>query len=350
MGLPCPVEEAPWLKAPKRESQPWIGHLADTLAALGWSDPGHLQEAVGRWREVLIDHAPDLLAMESAPTALLASFGMPMRRVWLANHWSTPPRVSPLPDINSRITGLARPVPDTEPAVVESINGCLADQDQPPIANLYELFDRADDSMMLSISEIDPHSPRSDTEYLGVWWYRSGYSPPWPSCDHGPDTPGIFAYLKPYPHRLATLRLLAETGLPVLAYAPNMNRLENGYFYGENLCLVDKPIDWLNKRETTAFVVCSGADSVAQAIQCGIPVLVLPMSLEQLAVAQQASQSGSAVLADFRDIQSISHGVQKMLLDESITTEAERLGEKYASYNPDEASKQLADRMIIMPA
>lgn len=346
-GLPCHVEEAPWLRAPRRGGEPWGGHLADTLALLGWDRPDHLREAVSRWRAVLQEKKPDLLVMESAPVALLASLGLPMKTAWLSDHWSTPPRQSPLPDLQVRYTGKARPIPDTEPAVVEAINACLADQSQPPIAHLYELFDRADASPMLSIPEIDPHGPRPDCTYLGVWGSQPGASPPWPPCRHGPDTPGIFAYLKPFAHRADTLKLLAQTGLPVQAFTPNLTDRESEAARGGAVHLFTSPINWLAKQDSTAFILChSGAGMTAQALQLGLPVLALPTSLEQTAVALRASQTGACIAANMNDIQSIGSALEQMFSDDGVYESAERLSEKYASYDPERAAIELADSLI----
>ncbi|MGB0769012.1 MAG: glycosyltransferase, partial [Phycisphaeraceae bacterium] len=314
-----------------------------------WSDPGHLREAVSRWRDVLIEKRTGMLVMDSAPTAMLASLGLPMKRVWLGNHWSTPPRVSPMPDLQARLTGQARPIPDTEPAVVEAINNCLADQGQPPIEHLYELFDRADASPMLSIPEIDPHGPRDQTEYLGIWGSQPGIAPPWPTCSHGPDTPGVIAYLKPFKHRAATLKLLAETGLPVLAFTPKLCDSETDAATGSNIQLYTEPIDWLAKQAGAAFIVChAGAGMTGQALQLGLPVLALPTSLEQTAVAVRAAQSGACIAADINEIASIGSAMEQMLTDEKVLEAAEVLGKKYDGYDPASAAQSLADQLLTL--
>lgn len=345
--LPCPVESAPWLKPPERASTPWVGNLSDTLAVLGWNDPEHLRQAVGRWRAVLEAQMPDLLVMDSAPTALLASLGLPIKRVWLANHWSTPPRIRPMPDLQAQITGKVRPVPDTEPAVVRAINACLTEQRQAKIKHIYELFDRAEFSPMLSIPEIDPHGPRPETEYLGVWGNQPGPAPPWPPCSYGPDTAGVFAYLKPFPQRAALLKLLAETRLPILAYTPGLTDHESEAARGGAVHLFSQPIDWLAIAQDTAFIICHGsAGMTGQALQLGLPVLALPTSLEQAAVARQAAKSGAVVVADLTDVQSLGNGLHAMLTATSIITAADKLANQYAGYDPNAAANQLADKII----
>ena len=347
--LPCPVEEAPWLKSPPRDGISWIGHLADSLAALGWQKPDHLKKSVDRWREVLIAKRPDVLVMDSAPTAMLASLGLPIMTVWLANHWSTPPRTNQILDLQSRLTGKPRSIPDTEPSVVDAINACLVDQDQVPIAHLYELFDRADVTPMLTIPEIDPYGPRADTEYLGIWGRQPGAAPPWAPCKHGPDTPGIFAYLKPFSHRGATLKLLAETSLPIQAFTPKLSKAEADSIQGDSIQCFTSPIDWLVKQQSTAFIVChGGAGMTGRAIQLGLPILSLPTSLEQMAVTMRASQTGACVGADIQNISSIGSALEQMFSDESLFEAAGALGKKYEQYNPEQAAMELADTLLAL--
>lgn len=345
--LPCVVEEAPWLKPPQRsKAVSWVGHLADTLAALGWSDAEHLRRATDRWRTRFEADRPDLLVMDCAPTALLASVGLPIKTFWLADHWSTPPRIRPIPDLQAKLTGLPRPIPDTEQTVVESINICLADQGQPPIGNLFELFDRADASPMLTIPEVDPHGPRPDTEYLGIWGSQPGPAPAWPPCSHGPNTPGIFAYLKPFMNRAATLKLLAETGLPVLAFTPDLSEAEAQAVQSGSIQAFTSPIDWLAKHQSTAFIVCGGAGMIARAMQLGLPVLALPMSLEQTAVTVRASQTGACIGADIQDISSIGSALEQMFRDENVFDAAQSLGKKYKRYDPEQAAIRFADSLL----
>lgn len=349
--LPCPVEEAPWLRPPKRSNTqaPWIGHLADTLATLGWDQVDHLREAVGRWRAVLIEHKPDLVVMESAPTALLASQGLPMKRARLASHWNTPPRASPLPDLQTQLGGLDRPIPDTEPAVVTAINACLTEQHQPTIASLYELFDRVDNSVMLCIPEIDAHGHREKTEYLGGWGYQTGHAPPWPACQHGPNTPGVFAYLKPFTHRRATLQLLADTGLPVQVFTPELTSAEADTITAKNIELFTSPIDWIAKQTTTAFIVCHGSIGMtSRALTLGLPMLSIPTTLEQTAVTVRASQTGACIGADIQNITSIGSALEQMFSDQHVFKAAERMGKKYESFDPDQTALAYTDRLLAL--
>ena len=345
--LPCPVEPAPRLTPPARASMPRIAHLADSLIWLGWDQRPLLRSAVARWRAVLEAEKPDALVMDCAPTALLAAQGLPMRLAWLANGWSTPPDIRPIPDILERFTAKPRDVPDTEPQAVVSINACLADLGQDAVVSLADLMKRADLSPMLSIPEIDPHGPRPGVQYLGVWGRQPGATPPWPPCANGPGTAGIFAYLKPFPRRAAILELLARTGRPTLAYTPRLNQAEAKAASGGAVGLFDRPIDWLAMARDAAFIVCHGSSGMTgHAIQMGLPVLAIPLSLEQLAVSAQAASKNAAAIAMPDDERSIAHALHRVQFDESIAKACQSLRQRYADYKPDQAAERLACQIL----
>ncbi len=345
--MPCPVDEAPWLRAPRHKSPPHIGHLADTLAALGWSDPDHLQEAVRRWRDTLERERPAVLVMDSAPVALLASQSLPIRRVWLADGWNTPPNHSPLPDLTEPVMGLARPVADTEPDVVASINTVLDAYEQPPIDRLYDLFARVQCSAMLTLEELDPHGPRPNTHYRGVWGVQPEAMPVFPASTLGADVPGVFAYLKPFPQRAATLRLLASSGLPTLVFAQGATEVERASIRGGAVRLLDRPVDWCRAADQLAFVVCHASPAMTGlALQYGVPVVGIPLSLEQTAIAKRAAQSGAVIEAHHADAESIRSAMHRVLTDEAVIESAQRFAKQYANLQPDQEANRLGDEII----
>jgi hypothetical protein len=346
--LPCAVEQAPGLFPMLGGSRPYIGHLADTLASLGWGRPGHLSKAVGYWRKRLMREQPRVLMLESAPTALLAAQGLPIQTMWLADQWNTPPSGRSAPDMRALLTGHPRPIAETEPGVVTSINSCLANVKERPIKWLADLFGLANQQAMLAIPEIDPHGPREGVEYLGMWGAHKGDPPAWPTSRQGLDTSGIFAYLKPFPLRADTFKMLAECGHTVLAYAPNPTGNEIAAAKSGAIDLMSSPVAWEAVASQATFIVCNGANTIAQSLQKGLPVLALPLSLEQYAVATRAAKTGAVAVASPDNAHSIDSGLQRILNDDSIPAAARRLKKIYEDYDPEVAASRLGDQIVAM--
>lgn len=83
-----------------------------------------------------------------------------------------------------------------------------------------------------------------------------------------------------------------------------------------------------------------------RAFQLGLPVMALPASLEQSAVAARASETGACIGADPRNIAAIGRALGQMICDEAVLDAAEGLAEQYAGFDPDQAAIALADQLI----
>lgn len=343
--LACPVKEAPWIRAPKHRSPPHIGHIADTLAALGWSDTKHLWSAVSRWRDAIKQIQPRSIVMDSSPVALLATQGLPIKRVWVADGWNTPPKVSPLPDMATEILGIKRDAADTEARVVDSINQALVRLEQPTISMLAELFERTDLSDLLTFPELDPFGPRKKKSYRGIWGMPHDNS----IRSLGSDVPRVFAYLKPFPNRAVVLQLLAVSTLPALVYAPSATRIELQAILGSKIKLVDKPIDWRLLANHLTFVIGHASPGITGlSLLMGVPLVGIPLSLEQSAIARRAAQTGALIEAQYHDPESIRSALYRILVDDSFTLAAHRFAEKYSNFDPDREAMRFGDEVAAL--
>ncbi|MCL4781379.1 MAG: hypothetical protein KJ049_14415, partial [Gammaproteobacteria bacterium] len=77
------VVQAPHISPGRRqpgEVRPKILLYSDDLLACGYENPGVLARLIADWDELMGSFRPDALVAQSAPTALLATHGMPLRR------------------------------------------------------------------------------------------------------------------------------------------------------------------------------------------------------------------------------------------------------------------------------
>ena len=71
---------APWAQTPvERQVLPPVT-VAQVLNNMGWHDADHLRSLCGAWRSLYALVRPDVVVFDHAPTAMLASRGLAMKR------------------------------------------------------------------------------------------------------------------------------------------------------------------------------------------------------------------------------------------------------------------------------
>lgn len=289
---------------------------AELLFHAGYLDAGRLRGLVQAWRTLLEAVRPQLLLADHAPTALLASRGLPMRRALAGNGFFLPLQRQPMPAFRDWEPIAPRRVQGAEDRVLVTCNAVLATLGEPPLPALHALL-QADERFLLTWPELDPFPARVDepgTRYWGAMPLAAQGEPAtWPSGDFG----RLFAYLKPeHAATEAALACLQAGPWSTVAYTPGLAATLKQRHASPHLVFADHPVPMTQVGAQADAVLChAGSGTVCAALQQGRPVVMLPMHAEQLLFARRVQAAGAGRLL-------LAHDVASQLaprLDEAVS-------------------------------
>lgn len=283
------------------QSPVWLGQVTnlpdpisypEMLMRFGFLNAKALTGIARAWRNLVEVIKPDLLVLDHAPTALLATRGLPVRRLNFGDGFCIPPAERPIPPFRwwqrENMVRLA----DSEQHVLTTANAVLLTLDATPMLSLSEMM-LCDDSLFCTFSELDHYSNRTEQGYLGpIFSLGQGAQAYWPPV----DGPKIFAYLKAgYPGLDAVLAGLQGANASVLVHAPGVARKTIQQFTSPRLSFSVLPLDIDQIRASCDLALCHGGAGTTSAILlAGKPLLLLPMNMEQTMTARRLTDLGVA--------------------------------------------------------
>ncbi|TWI68945.1 UDP:flavonoid glycosyltransferase YjiC (YdhE family) [Pseudoduganella lurida] len=292
--LPVPRLQAPvWLH--RTEGMPANqASLAEILLPAGYLEAAGLAGLVEGWRGLLQGFAPDLVVGDYAPTALLAArtLGLPASSVGVG--FCIPPPEGPLPNLRDWEDVAPQRLARAEAHVLNVANAVLELHGAPELPNAARLL-LGDVPVLCTWPEFD-HYGRAAPE--AVWhgpvcMPLGGAAPAWPPG----DGPRVFAYLKhDHGSHAAVLQALADEGCRVLCYLPEVAAGRAAPVLSPRIAYSQRPLALDAVLPGAALCVChAGEATLVQALLAGVPVLMLPMQLEQFLLARRVESWGGGI-------------------------------------------------------
>ena len=336
----------PWFQAPL-----WVGQVknlpdpagyAELLMRVGFLSPQALTGIVRAWRNLLTELRSDMVVMDHAPTALLATRGLSLRRVIFGDGFCIPPHLDPLPLFHWwKPSNLARQA-DSEERVRQSANEVLFKLGAPPIAALRELFS-ADADIMCTFATLDHYEGRAPVQFAGPLFKLSqGVPATWPDG----EGPRVFAYLKAgYSSLDKVLAVLRDLPMRVLAHVPGASRDTLRRFSAATMRFSEAPIDMEAARAACDLAICHGGQgTVAAMLLAGKPMLLLPMQAEQAMTAHRLDGMGVALTATPDGAAQVGRLIKRLLAEPGFGQAARTFAAAHAGYDQAEAVADMAAR------
>ena len=335
-----------WFQAPLWTGQvtnlPEAASYPELLMRFGFLNPRALTGIARAWRNLLTALRADMVVMDHAPTALLATRGLAMKRVSLGDGFCIPPAVQPLPLFCWWQRGNAARQADSEERVRQTVNEVMFTLGAPPLLHLHELF-AADAAFMCAFAALDHYEGRVPTAFDGpVFALGQGAPAAWPEG----EGPRVFAYLKAgYSALDRVLVALRDAPVRVLAHVPGAARDTIRRFTSASMRFSEAPVDIEAARAQCDIAVCHGGQGTTAAmLLAGKPLLLLPMHMEQTMTAHRLESLGLALSVQPEGGAQLGRLLKRALADGAMGQAARGFAVAHAAYDPAAGIAAMAER------
>lgn len=335
------------LPAPRYSTPAAIRHpeprtCVRVLEGVGYHDADVLTQMVATWRSLYELVQPDVICCEYSPTAILAARNWPAKTIAIGTGFASPPNISPLPDLQFWDPLDQATLFDEESQCLARINEALRRHKLPKLANLGQLFDEVDENMLLVLPELDHYDVRRDATYWGTYAAGASRVAPWPEL---PTTnhPCVFAYLKFHPLLPAALQAMQAAGCQVVAHIPGCDARLKRELAGKSIVITDGPVDLADVAKHCSAAVLNGNLTIATALlQCGLPIVNIPLHMEQLVTSARMNALGAASWTSVAQPQAIGAAVAEILANPIYKRYASAFQERWKDY-----SRQVVQERVL---
>jgi UDP:flavonoid glycosyltransferase YjiC (YdhE family) len=329
----------------KRSPKPPTPHTyCDLLTLHGYREAKELSTLVRSWRALFTLVRPDAVLYESAPTAMLASRGLGFAKIGFGSGYSIPPRIAPLPPL---LPHLALPFVELEKrerAMVGVINEALAQNSIAPIQAMRDTFE-LDKTLIKSVPELDQYGARTDVEYVGpAYTLDTGGAVEFPDG----AGPKVFLYLRPLlPSTLeSVVQDLVRAPFRAIAVLPTASNEQIARLRLPHVKASTQPARLERVTQTADLAVCHSAVGTGAAfLFAGVPLLLLPTSLEQEMSAKRIAEAGAGLVPPPNQPASYPALMQRVLTEPSYRESAQRLAHKYGVGGEQSRVRDVCDRV-----
>lgn len=314
----------------------------ELLMRFGYLNATALTGICRAWRNLIDLLAPDVVVLDHAPTALLATRGLPLARVNFGDGFCIPPRGRPMPHLRWWLRENMVRVQDSEQHAVTTANQVLLALDAPTMAGMGELRD-CDATLMCTFAELDHYPNRNETDYLGpIFSLGQGIDLAWPQA----PGPRVFAYLKPeYAGLDNILTALHKAGASALVHVPGAARKTLQTFSTGSMLVSPDPLDMTAMRTGCDLAIChGGAGTTAALLLAGKPLMVFPMQMEQTMSAHRLAATGAAVVLAAEASAQMPRLLKKSLADSTMAQAAQAFAQRHQGYDQLATIRIAADR------
>jgi UDP:flavonoid glycosyltransferase YjiC (YdhE family) len=317
---------------------------AEILQGFGFLEPSRLTGIARAWRNLVEASRAELLVLDHAPTALLATSGMGLPRVRYGMGFTVPPRAAPVPSYIAWETVPSERLVQAEESVLATINQVSRVLGSHELASFYELF-ASEDDFLQTVPELDHYPERVEARYWGPLVNTvGGAAPAWP----GLKGKKIFVYIKPqWPELTKLLHTLKHLRCSTLVYAPGLAEHTRKQFETDTLKFADGIVNIEQARWQADLAICHGNFGTATAfLLAGKPLLCIPLHMEQYILSQRIHALGAGIAVNMRSRNSNFSQIIRRLLDEtSYTDAAQGFAGKYRALDHTAQIGEMADRI-----
>lgn len=281
-----------------------------------------------QWDDCLAAWPPDVVLTDFAPGALLVARLHRLPLVQLATGWEAPPPGALLPIIRPWRQVNLRAVEMLEATLLARLNSWCGKFAVEPLRRLSDLY--ATGTQLLAVlAETDHFAPRAEANYIGpIFAADFGERVDWPATKDRPG-PKVLVYLAPDRRNQAILHALSASGARVVAVLPG--KAEIGLGPMPNVRVQRGPLQLAPLlRDADLFIGNAGHGMSAASLLAGIPMMVLPLNVEQAIITGQLVATGAVIsLLDGMHSRDWQARIREAMVSDALRATARTIAAKY---------------------
>jgi UDP:flavonoid glycosyltransferase YjiC (YdhE family) len=322
---------------------------SDILVAAGFGDALTALGLTRGWMSLLKLARTDVLVADHAPMALLAARACGIPSVPIGSGFTVPPSMSPAPSIRAWESVSLEKLLAADQRALAGANAALESLGRAPLGALWELFGSGG-ALLTTFPELDHYGPREDCVYLGPVSAQLRSAPQ--SWQPG-SAPRIFAYLRPTVPRVdAVLSALEACEAQVLCAMPDATAELIRHFAGTGITMSAAPLPAAALLERADLTVTYGGQGlIASSLLAGVPLLVVPQTVEQYGGARLVERLGAGICLAFdRDEPRAAAALRQLLTDRRYRDAARRFAAEHADFDGATAARRAAEVIASLAA
>ena len=283
------------------------GNFAELLQNEGWHDIERLSCVVEKWQETFLSSEAERLILDFAPDALLAALASDREVDVAGTGFYIPPATDPLPAFREDRGVYSDRLLWAEQQACSVVSRVL----DGPVESLSDVFHHAwVRNHLLTTPEWDHYGARTDVDYCGLVTGSSGQLAAWPTQDER----RIFAYLRPFANLSFLLQAMHRVQASVLVHGSTSVGETVKKMGLRGITFYESPVDERSVGQADAVMVNhAGHDGTLKAVQAGIALWQLPLTIEQALTAQHALELGVSDWTDSHLPEDFQSGLERLL-------------------------------------
>ncbi len=322
---------------------------SEILVSRGYFDRMILAGLVRGWLHLFEVIRPDVVVIDHAPTALIATRIRGVPAALIGTGFEIPPSTNPLPSIRPWDQINSRQLAAADYAVLQAINHVLRLHQASPMARVCDLFDDST-ALLTTLPELDHYGPRPTREYIGPIAAPSrAPHVDWPAV----SGTKVFVYLRePFSEFDQLFSTFAELGIRAVCVIPRQAESLRRRFSDPRLSFFSDavPIEPL-LRGADAVVNYGGAGTIVTSLLASVPMLLIPNTVEQHLGSRKVRELGAGIVLKRKSTQGEYAAALKTLLSSANYRHSARtFSLKYPDFSPEASTNRAAAAVAQLAA
>ncbi|QDX79881.1 hypothetical protein B9N43_00530 [Denitratisoma sp. DHT3] len=213
-----------------------------------------------------------------------------------------------------------------------------------PLRTLLELF--PSQPLLTTFPELDPYPSRNKGIYLGsIHGVGQAADIRWPTEAERK----AMVYLRPA-HQccIPVLSALTESGITAICAIPGINEAQIKKYESPLLKVVAHPVEFSELGRQSGLTLChGGAGTIAQSLLAGVPLLLIPTTVEQYLNAKRVESLGAGILLEpGTDKKGVSVAMEHILTNPQYRKSAKEFALRHLADTPEDSAERAANAIL----